>query len=335
MSWLISLIGSYGGILTAMLRTNYPDVFYGSICSCAPPNAINSDPYGPYTFGFGTWVWEVTSAFGSKSLISVQANSVYYDTSIEVANKIRKAMLDFRDLMAAGNFSGMQEALHLCTAPNATNQVDAIAWNIQFDYVRILQLNIAIEGYLLDQTINATLALNDSLAILGAAIQIYNAAQAQSCLDWADSPHPIVDPFLYIRCTYFPFPDPYSTADSIWGPNLPDYSEPHILDPYCKAVFNMSSVDGGLPLQRKLGVDLETLSETQRLLFTEGLTDPTTFFEPKFNPGSSRNGSRVLYIDKAGHTADIFAANATDSQSLTNARVITLNTLKEWLGYQS
>lgn len=29
-----------------MLRTNYPDVFYGSICSSAPTNAIQSDLKG-------------------------------------------------------------------------------------------------------------------------------------------------------------------------------------------------------------------------------------------------------------------------------------------------
>lgn len=266
----------------------------------------------------------------------IQANTIYYDTSIELATKIKQAMLDFRGMMAAGNFSGMQEALHLCTPPNAMDQVDAIAWYIQYDYVRTLQQNIALLKYPFNRLVNATLPLNDSLAILGVAIEIYNELSGVSaCLDWAASPYPIVDPFLYMRCTYVPFPDPYSTADSIWGANLPDYSEAYLLDPYCKAIFNITSVNGGLALQRKLGIDPGMLRATERLLFTEGLLDPVTFFEPKLEPSHSRNGSRVLYIDGAAHTADILAANATDSQGLMNARVITLNMLKEWLGYQS
>lgn len=265
----------------------------------------------------------------------VQANQVYYDTSIEASNKIKNAMLDFRARMAAGNFANMQEALHLCSAPNATSQVNSIAYYILFSYVRTLQENIALQRYPLEQIVNATLALNDSLVILGTAVGISNAANGVTCTDFNLPPWPIVDPFLYMRCTYFPFPDPYSTSDSIWGPVLPTYTEPHILDPYCRAVFNISSVDGGLPQQRKLGVDPDTLAQTQRLLFTVGLWDPTSFFELKFNPSASRNGSRVLYMDHTAHTADLLSANETDSQGLTEARAITLNTLKEWLGYQS
>lgn len=266
---------------------------------------------------------------------NVQANSVIYDTSIEAANKIKNAMLDFRARMAAGNFAGMQESLHLCSAPNATSQVDSITYYILFSYVRSLQQNIALQDYPLQQIINATLASNDSLSILGAAIEIFYASQDLTCVTWDIPLWTTVDPFLYIRCTYFPFPDPYSTTDSIWGPVLPTYTEPHILDPYCKAVFNISSVDGGLPQQRILGVDPETLIQTQRLLFTAGSIDPSTFFEPAFNPSASRNGSRVLFMDGMAHTADLLKANETDSQGLTNGRAITLNTMKEWLGYQS
>lgn len=302
-----------------MLRVHYPDCIYGVISSSLPSLAVSSDPNSPVTFTYATW-----------------ANTVYYDVSVAAANKIKQAVSDFRYRMASGSFNGLQEALGLCSAPNATDQVDAIVYQMLMAYTVILQYNEWPKGYPFDQVINATLALNDSMAILNAALTSYNefSGSTQNCTDWTAPLYPGVDPFLYIRCTFFPYPDAFSLPDSIWGPNLPNFTQQHLLDEWCLPIFNITSADGGLPQQRMLGVDLPTIEATERILITAGTFDPAASFEPRFLPNPNRNGSRVWYVDRASHTADLLSANETDGQGLIETRAMTLNTLKEWLGYQ-
>lgn len=312
----LTSLGSYGGILTSMLQVNYPDCIYGAIASSNPSNGIVSDPDITETFVWGIW-----------------ANAVYYETSIAAANKIKQAVLDFRSRMASGNFAGLQDVLFLCSAPNATDQANAIVYQMMRAYIVTLQENSWIVGYPFNQVINVTLALNDSMAILDAALQIYAGTNQQQCTDWATPQYPGVDPFLYIRHTYLPYPDGFTTPDSIWGPNLPNFQQEHLLDYACEPIFNRSWVDGGLPLQARLGIDQPTLEATERLLITLGTRDPAAYFEPYFPPNHSRNGSRVWMVDQGSHAADLIAADETDYQGLINARAMTLILLKEWLGY--
>ncbi len=64
---------------------------------------------------------------------------------------------------------------------------------------------------------------------------------------------------------------------------------------------------------------------TEKLLISMGLFDPVTALGPdSWNPGSSRLHGRTLFISQAGHASDIFVANVTDSQGLTQARLYEL-----------
>ena len=142
---------------------------------------------------------------------------------------------------------------------------------------------------------------------------------------------------MYIRCTELPYPQTWSTAQTIWG-SIPPVLDPakhqtRLLDPYCQAAFGINSTTGGVALQRKLGLDADTLARTQRLLIAEGLVDPTTALGPKsWVPGSSRNHSRIIYIGQSAHAEIIQPPTEDDSNALVEARLFVLNSIKGWLG---
>lgn len=311
--------GSYGAILVALLRIWFPDMIYGSLASSIPTYAFATDPNDETVFGWADW-----------------ANAMYYDASITAASKIRAAMDEIRGRLQSGQFDGLEQQLHLCSAPNSTVQSYDVLRRIADSYVRNVQYNVESYNYPFDRTINATLESNASMAIIGAAMQITIDWLDVPCLDWVPQ-YKTGDPFLYLRCTCVPTFDTFSAPRSIWGGLLPDYSQRHLLDPYCTKSFGFQSVDGGEPLTRRLGLDDSTLQATERLLMTEGLLDPVTYFGPRFayRPGHTAEASRVLYIDRAGHTADGVKAADSDSEGLKNARAAVLNTLKAWLGRQA
>ncbi|KUJ13345.1 uncharacterized protein LY89DRAFT_672563 [Mollisia scopiformis] len=202
-------------------------------------------------------------------------------------------------------------------------------------YASIVQGNYASTKYPFQQTLNATLAANISLSAISSAISISNTVNKAPCLDWNPSYSTSGTEgraFTWLRCTQIPYPNPFSTAETIWGPILPDYTQAHLMDPYCQAAFNMSSIDGGAALQRKLGLDQYTLENTERLLMTEHLLDPIAAYGPlSWNPGSSRQRSRIMYIGQSAHAETLQPPARTDSEALVMARIYISNSIAEWL----
>lgn len=150
---------------------------------------------------------------------------------------------------------------------------------------------------------------------------------------YPDPQYKNVDPFQYIRCTYYPYAGWFSSGETIWGPNLPDYKLKNLNDPYCQASFGFDAVNGGLAYQQELGLDQQSLENSTRLFVSMGMFDAISTQGPdSWNPGPSRDDSRVFFINQAAHTADMNAGQPTDSEALNLARRYELNSIKGWLG---
>lgn len=141
-------------------------------------------------------------------------------------------------------------------------------------------------------------------------------------------------PFWYIRNTQYPYPNPSSGADSIWGETVPSsQNTTHLLGPYCHAGFKVSSITGGAALQASLKLDDTTIANTDCTLVMEGLIDPTTALGPgSWLPGHVRNHSRIIYIGQSAYGEVALPLATTDSTAVTDRRTFILNSMKEWVG---
>jgi hypothetical protein len=208
-------------------------------------------------------------------------------------------------------------------------------------YIENLQNDLSAFGKPFEMLMNATLSIEHSasyLAVLNATVQIWSSWNKAPCGDW--QPHfEAVDPYQYLQCTYLPQLNGYTANSSIWGLNDPSlFLDPskgnkYLLDPWCQAAFNLSSVQGGPAYQASLGLDLDTLKKTSRLLLTAGLLDPVTATgTPPWYPGQhNMEDSRVYMVQGGAHTADILAENSTDHEGLKEARRAYLNVMKAWI----
>lgn len=216
--------------------------------------------------------------------------------------------------------------------------MDSVIQLVVNAYTSMTQFNYAKLDFPLYQTINATLAQNDSMAVLGAAINISLPVTGHvngngRCLDWERN-LAAVDPFTYMVCTYFPSNGfMYSRPSSIFGAYLPDMTKKSVNSDVCQEAFGIEASVGGNDLRRKMGVDSHTLQNTPRLLLSEGLMDPVTYAgATPWLPGSDRNHSRVLYISEGVHGSDTQPTTELDPQAVVQARIYELNSMKEWLG---
>lgn len=150
---------------------------------------------------------------------------------------------------------------------------------------------------------------------------------------------PVCNPYQYLQCIYLPQLNGYTANSTIWGFNSPSLflnssnDDKYLLDPWCKAAFNISSVEGGPTYQASIGLDTDTLQKTSRLLLTGGLLDLVTFAGTPlwYGTQSTMQDSRVYLVQGAGHTADIIVESPADSDGLKEAKIAYLEIMKAWL----
>ena len=215
---------------------------------------------------------------------------------------------------------------------------------VQYSYAIMTQYNEWRTKLPLTTAINATLQLNDSLSILGAATKTAKpwlsailGSTSSDCVPWEAGVLDSIDPFNYLLCTDFPYIHyAYAQAGTIFGATAPPAGLASINNVWCPKTFPgiAHAVVGGERYDRANLMDDATLQNTKRLIISQGLYDPTTAYGPRpWLPGPTRDGSRVVYISGGSHTVDFAASNATyDLQSVREARVAELNSMKEWLG---
>lgn len=198
-------------------------------------------------------------------------------------------------------------------------------------YLKNLQYNLPIEDYPFKQVLNQTEALNDSMAIINATVRIYNKWNKLPCGDW-DTHFGEVDPWLWIRCTYYPTLDIYTHPDGIFGPILPS-TEGNLLDPWCNASFGIPAVTGGPEYIKSLGLDDESLMAMTNLIVAEGLQDPYYAMGPRSWAAGVHTAkeARYLPIVGGGHVADLLREDPSNSASILGIRAGEVTTMKMWL----
>ncbi|EXJ58999.1 hypothetical protein A1O7_06430 [Cladophialophora yegresii CBS 114405] len=321
---VIAFGASYGGSLAAMYRTHYPEIVFGSVASSPLIEGAITDPKDPLVYGFANW-----------------ANMVYNDLSAEAAHKIKTSIADVRNRVATGKFDGIQEQLKLCNPVNSTSQAEVVSRYLLSAYIHAAQYNAANTAFPMDSVINATLLATTTFDILGAAIPWELHVQGATCatLTAPGEEKSTRNPFDYAICTYVPYSrNVYATAQTIFGPHLPDTSAKNINQARCKKMWGIDAIDGGLRRQKQMKLDKTTLQKTTHLLISEGMYDPGSavgFGLVGWQPSADRNASRVFFISQGSHGAEAFRPNATDPEAVVEARKFEVNSIKEWLGMSS
>lgn len=195
-----------------------------------------------------------------------------------------------------------------------------------------LQLNFARLGRPFNQLLFMVEKAASPVSAIADAISIQTKNNGVDCLDWRP-PYELGGPFLWLRCTQIPYPDPFSSADSIFGSIPPDMTKKHILDPYCQPSFGIDSIEGGPQLYERLKLDDASLKNATRLIVGQGLMDPGVPLGPgSWFAGSSIDASRSLFISESSHVEPGYRADPADSPATSYAREAMFNYLEAWSG---
>jgi hypothetical protein len=248
--------------------------------------------------------------------------------------------------LVSGKFANIQDELGLCTRPNSTLQLQYILYAVAYSYGNVAQFGYnfpplynepvpAVE-YLINKTLSV--ADSDKLAFLRPASDLEALYTGASCLDW--EPDQLVlqslgSPFVWLWCTYFPYAKLVASADSIFGVVNPSEGQPRLNDPMCQRRFGINSISGGLPYEKQISIDPQTLQDTERLVMWYGGNDAVTSIGAIPNlwlPNGNPNRTQVLFATAAGHTQDILPSKANDTAALNSTRHFEKQAIKLWLG---
>ena len=161
---------SYGGFLSAMMRLNHPETFYGSVAWAAPmrdfgPDESNSDRFN--------WLDHVSN--------------VYLDESAEAARNIQNALQEISDKIEKNATlpKDIVTELKLCTTPTTQTEYLALLKFLVQAYAAITQytLNVPLvfPSNALPKLIEATLAAENTTSVLNVLLTIY--AHGANCVD--------------------------------------------------------------------------------------------------------------------------------------------------------
>ena len=97
----------------ALERIHYPDVFFASMASSGVFSGLVTDPNDPLAYSLGQWVSTSSCVFYPvfANHLSVQNSQVLQDASANGSAKIKSAIADVRDRMAAEKFNGLKDGL--------------------------------------------------------------------------------------------------------------------------------------------------------------------------------------------------------------------------------
>ncbi|KIW24343.1 uncharacterized protein PV07_10062 [Cladophialophora immunda] len=318
--------GSYGGSLSAMLRLNHPQTFYGSIAWAGPTEGLGPDSANPAR---GNWY-------------TVLSN-IYSTYSAEAAAKIKAALATFHGYIKTGtNYEDLAHGLNLCEVPQNKSDLDfiyqtqilnAYTANSQFSF-GVLPGLPGLTANTFDQALNLTLAATGALEVLNASLSVlFNG----SCVDWAgQNAFGLAGaeqlPFQYLECRYFPIAADLVAAGTIFPAGALGYSSDRAA--FCAQTFNMTIPTHG-QLAAKYHFTTADLLAATHLLFTFGTLDPVSGWAPwelyaRMTP--NRNASSLMVVPEGGHTEDSFNPSFLTKPGVLQAQKFQLEYIKEWLG---
>ncbi|KIY01019.1 uncharacterized protein Z520_03685 [Fonsecaea multimorphosa CBS 102226] len=318
--------GSYGGWLSALLRLNYPQTFYGSIAWAGPTESFgpdSSDPARGYWYTF--------------------LSNIYSSYSAEVAAKIKAALATYQGYIKTGtNYEDLAHGLNLCEVPQNTSDLDfiyqtqilnAYTANSQFSY-GVLPGIPGLTANPFNEALNLTLEANGTFEVLNASLSVLFKG---SCVDWTgenafDLAGAEQVPFQYLECRYFPISADLVTNGTIFPAASLGYSNNRAQ--FCSETYNMT-----IPTLQELSTEYHFTSNdllaATHLLFTFGTLDPVSSWAPwelyqRMTP--NRNASSLIVVPEGGHTEDSFNPSFLTKPGVLQAQKFELEYIKEWLG---
>ncbi|OAL38393.1 hypothetical protein AYO20_02452 [Fonsecaea nubica] len=258
--------GSYGGWLSAMLRLNHPETFYGSIAWAGPTESLGPNSSNPARGNWYTFL-----------------SNIYSSYSAEVAAKIKAALATYHGYIKTGtNYEDLAHGLNLCEVPKNTSDLDLIyqsqilnayTANAQFSYGVLPGLPGLIANPL-NKVLNLTLEAHGVLEVINASLSVlFNGA----CVDWAgQNAFSLAGaeqlPFQYLECRYFPIAADLIPSGTIFPAGSLGYSSDR--GKFCSETFNMT-IPTHQELSTKYHFTTKDLLAATHLLFTFGTIIPS------------------------------------------------------------
>jgi hypothetical protein len=181
--------------LSTMFRLRAPDSFFGSIASSPGLTSLVPYPNNTLKFAYHEWVniLVVLREFPSLLIIclATQLNNVWYDVSDAATNKIKQAMVTFKDCSQMGDCSSVPGFNFCGPQPNATS-LASLYDDLILHFNFITQYNSGIKGIypakVLQLVTNLTLAATSDGAVARIPFDVasgsYAPNQTTQCLDW-------------------------------------------------------------------------------------------------------------------------------------------------------
>jgi len=329
-SKIIAFGGSYGGMLSAWFRFQYPSLVTGAIAASAPIFAFLGEGFEFYENGGNDYWKAVTHTAGPRC-----------------ADRIRSA---FVTLMAYKSMKDLASTYGLCEKP--VNVLDVALWvaNV-FDTLAMgsfpfrsnyLTDNPAyyLPAYPMKAACSAALAESEDIGALFAAASVfYNVSQQEKCFkipkttgsksndrfsgklwtyQWCKSMLP--EEFYFTMNgkddMFFKYNDPFSVEQ---------------VSKACSKAIKGLKTDP-LKIRKRYGSPPQFLGSVSRIVFSNGLLDPWhTGSVTSISPEQQTRDLHVLNIPSGAHHVDLMFTNPGDAPDVTAARKQQVQIISSWL----
>jgi lysosomal Pro-X carboxypeptidase len=335
---VVTVGGSYGGVLAALFRSKYPGTVDGAIAASAPLRAFpgQSPP------------WDTSSYY---SVISRDASSAG-GTSDKCAANI-KAMwpMLFADGATVSGRARLSTIFQTCTPLQSADDALALAFFIRGTFDTMSMGNypypssymtggaVVLPAFpvreacsFLSTPIDPVGNTTGLYAAVMQAIGVFNNATPTACYDTGANPytHPATQYdgiWDYQRCTEL-------QPDSFWfatnGQTDMFWEQPYDLNfttQHCTAAWNVTE-----PSYEWIttGYGLPDFAGVSNILFTNGLYDPWGAAGIQISPAPERD-LVVFNVTEGAHHLDLFFSNPADPPSVTEVRQQQVSYIRKWV----
>jgi pimeloyl-ACP methyl ester carboxylesterase len=320
---VITVGGSYGGTLAALMRVRYPHLVTAALASSPGLNiGKDSQPFSALdnlgrifgTAGGDACTSSLGDAFAAFETTPLSTLSTLFNTCEPVTNPLALSSSVLTTLWDVA----------LADYPYPTNFVGPmrVAWpvNATCDALATPPPPASLS------LSHPTTATDNSTALAALSRALWNITWTGDCLNLtAPAASPVLIAFGYIYCSDFYYPlasrgdifPPASTADSTWSAHLAS----------CHAAYGPTMSPRPAAFAREFGQINDAAGGISNILHTRGTLD--ICFHMGHN--TSLPGQPLLTIPAAAHHADLRAPTSLDPPSVVAARLREIEILQSFL----